>query len=931
MLCVVMAAMAAGQITNPQPAPPADELQAVTVIFGVKDGQPTKWDGSATISQGRIERIKGYHFTVNDKVLEGNAWQCSTHPWPSMPGGMHPNEMPQPQPSLVIPIGVTIEFRAPAEAELTIKIPDDRQFSIRPMDIPDTGGIYPLSGEIQVFRTPPVENITDEEFEDDQPSIAVSSGTTWVAWMAYRDKADRVFLRSYRNGAWSERQTVTEAPGDLFGTAVAAAGGKVMVVWSEHEGANWRLQSRMFDGSNFGPVQEATGEGGNLFHRLAADPAGNFHLVYQSWRHGRSDIDLRSWRNGSWGAEQTLSDGERPERANDWFPAIAVDSGGTVWTAWDGYALGSYNIYLRSARGEQLGALVEVTNSNRFHAHPSLAVDGQDRVWIAWDEAPENWGKDVGFLLSGGTGLYQARKIKVAVYSAGQWMAPMRQPEEVAPWAFRRYVQTPRVTADSQGRVWLFARPRIQSRIPHSLWAAGGKWEVVATYYTGERWSELIPIPDSVGYNEGEVQAAAGSDGLVHLAMLTDNRLWGGPRFGEKPGNRDIVFTRLTARVPGRPLLATRAEEPPAGLPTETREAEQIARIRTYTIENEGKTYHIYRGDLHRHTDISMDGAGDGSLWDAYRYTMDGAGMDYFLLTDHQSGDDEYTWWRIDKSADMFHVPGFFTALYGTERSVSYPNGHRNLVFTRRGVPILPFAPGEGKAEVNTGSLLYDYLRKYDGIATSHTSHTGMGTDWRDNDPALEPFVEIFQGARTSAEHEGAPLAPTETRTELHAGGYRPLGFVWNAWKKGYKLGVQASSDHVSTHTSYACVIAEDGTREAIVDAMRKRHTYAATRNIILDYRISVDGKSYLQGDILHAESLPEIAARIIGTAPLKEVVVIRDNEYVYTTRPEEDNFLLSFRETSLTPGGHYYYVRAEQRDGNVAWASPIWVNYQGR
>ncbi len=928
---VVCGALSPAQIRNPQPAPPAEQLQAVTVIFGAKDGQPTRWDGSAAISAGRIERIKGYHFTANDKILGGNAWQCATHPWPSMPGGMHPNEMPQPQPSLVVPIGVTIEFRAPAEAELTIKIPE-RQFSIRPRDIPETGGIFPLSGEIQVYRTPPVEKITGEEFEDDQPSIAVSGDTVWVAWMAYRDKADRVLLRSYRDGVWSEPLAVTETPGDLFGTAVAAAGGKVMVVWAERDGFNWGLKSRVREGDRFGPVEGVTsGEGVNLFHRLAADRAGNFHLVWQSWRRGRSDIYFCRWRNGAWGGEQRLSDAERPARANDWSPAVAVDSTGTVWTAWDGYARGSYNIYLRAARNGQLGPLVEVTNSNRFHAHPSLAVDGQDRVWIAWDEAPENWGKDVGFLLSGGTGIYQARAIQVAVYSAGQWMAPVRQPEDVVPWAFRRYFQTPRLVVDSQQRVWLLARPRTQSRIPHSLWAAGGKWEVVATYYSGERWSPLIPIPDSVGPNEGEFQAVAAADGSVYAVMLTDNRLWGGPRFGAPPRNRDIVFTRLSAREPGGPVLATRPAEPPAGGPSEEREAEQIARIREYRLENEGTTYRIFRGDLHRHTDISMDGAGDGSLWDAYRYAMDAAGLDYFMVTDHQSGNDEYTWWRIDKSADMFHVPGFFTALYGTERSVSYPNGHRNLIFTRRGVPILPFAPGEGKAEVNTGSLLYEYLRKYGGIATSHTSHTGMGTDWRDNDPELEPFVEIYQGARTSAEHEGAPLAPTAKRTELHAGGYRPLGFVWNAWKKGYKLGVQASSDHVSTHVSYACVIAESGTREAIADAMRQRHTYAATRNIILDYRITAGGKSYIQGDILRSGSLPELTARIIGTGRLKEVVVVRDNEYVYTTRPEGESFLLSFRETSLTPGEHYYYVRVEQQDGHVAWSSPIWVDYQGR
>ena len=49
-------------------------------------------------------------------------------------------------------------------------------------------------------------------------------------------------------------------------------------------------------------------------------------------------------------------------------------------------------------------------------------------------------------------------------------------------------------------------------------------------------------------------------------------------------------------------------------------EASQVARIRNYTIESAGRKYHIYRGDLHRHTDISGDGIGDGSLMDLHRW-----------------------------------------------------------------------------------------------------------------------------------------------------------------------------------------------------------------------------------------------------------------------------------------------------------------------
>jgi hypothetical protein len=350
-----------------------------------------------------------------------------------------------------------------------------------------------------------------------------------------------------------------------------------------------------------------------------------------------------------------------------------------------------------------------------------------------------------------------------------------------------------------------------------------------------------------------------------------------------------------------------------------------VAAMRGYVIQNGGKTYHIYRGDWHRHTDISADGAGDGTIWDAYRYTMDAAAMDWFVLTDHQSGNQEYTWWRTQKAVDMFHVPGFFTALYGTERSLNYPNGHRNLMFAQR-THLLPIRPEETKGTLNSGSILYPYLRENKGLVASHTSHTGMGTDWRDNDPELETLVEIYQGARTSAEAEGAPLAPSENRTELQAGGYKPLGFVWNAWAKGYKLGVQASSDHVSTHLSYGCIIAENSTREGIMDAIRKRHSFAATSNIVLDYRMTAGGESYIQGDAFESGALPEISAKIIGTGPLQKVVIVRDNQYIYSQEPEGSTYSLHFKENSLPPGEHYYYVRAEQKNGFLAWSSPIWI-----
>jgi hypothetical protein len=201
-----------------------------------------------------------------------------------------------------------------------------------------------------------------------------------------------------------------------------------------------------------------------------------------------------------------------------------------------------------------------------------------------------------------------------------------------------------------------------------------------------------------------------------------------------------------------------------------------------------------------------------------------------------------------------------------------------------------------------------------------------MGTDWRDNDPQLEPLVEIYQGMRTSAEYEGAPKAPVEGKPETHQGGFRPAGFVWNAWAKGYKLGVQASSDHISTHISYSCVLAEELTREGLMDAMRRRHAYAATDNIILDVRMQDGSAEYIQGDAFTASGSPRLWVKVIGTQPIKQIQVVKNNRFVYQRVNDAREIEFTYSDSAEDKGESYYYARVLQQDGQIAWSSPIWV-----
>jgi hypothetical protein len=153
-------------------------------------------------------------------------------------------------------------------------------------------------------------------------------------------------------------------------------------------------------------------------------------------------------------------------------------------------------------------------------------------------------------------------------------------------------------------------------------------------------------------------------------------------------------------------------------------------------------------------------------------------------------------------------------------------------MFARRGIRPLPRLRGDdrlmGTAEAGAPDIkrLFAYLKHFGGICSSHTSATNMGTDWRDHDNEVEPIVEIFQGHRQNYEHKDAPQSAKNAADSI--GGYQPAGYIWNALQRGYRLGFQVSSDHVSTHLSYAIVLAEQPTRAGIVSAFQRALTSEA-------------------------------------------------------------------------------------------------------
>jgi hypothetical protein len=915
----------------------ADAQFAARILFGLTDNESQRWDGSATVSEGRIVRLEGYHFLSED-TIDAMSWRIATRVYEPTPvqreNGVRRN---------VNKPGVILFLDAPARAQVGINTPQGK-FNFSLADLPYGRTRKFLKDAVVIERVAVSMALTADDRWDDYPALlAQKDGALWTAWVAYKDRAEDIYASRFENGQWSEAMRVTPQSGELFRVQLAEdRRGRLCAVWAQKVKDNYDLFARFFDGKQWSAVEQLTNDPNpDILHRLISDASGTVWLAWMGFRRGQSDVLVKSFDGTRWSAEMRVSE----SNANDWEPALAADPSGGVWVAWDTYDKGNYDLMLRRIANNKLSETITVANSPRFEAHASIACDRQGRVWIAWDEGGANWGKDSGWFVKGkGSTLYSARIFRVACYHDGKLEEPVADINQIIAPEYRRYRELPQLAVDARDRVWVVFRHRVSRFKVQQQWN-WSTWEANATCFLGDRWLPPVFLPDSNGRNDERAAIAVGKDGTVWTAWATDRR-----KFEELiPQKYGIYVAPLQvdlapAAVALKPLspsspLASVAYEPSQGMQnwTETapegapaadpNEAANVARLRTYNATLGRKTYRIVRGDLHRHTDISWDGANDGGLLDVYRYAIDAAKLDFLGVTDHSNSgaSDEYAWWRNQKFVDLFYLPGTFVPMYAYERSVGYPNGHRNIIFAERGVFPLQISPDENRGQVRTGAVLYDHLRKNKGLSTPHTSASGMGNDWTDNAPDVEPVVEIYSGFWFSSEYQGAP----KTRPNMNEPNYRfSPGYVWNAWAKGYKIGVQSSSDHISTHLSYACLYVENFTRAGIMQALRERHTYGASDNILIDVRMRDGRGEQFMGDTFTATKPPRLVVKTVGTGKVKQIDLIKDNAFTYVRKGAGSQEQFEYTDNAITPGTHYYYIRVWQEDDQLAWSSPLWVNY---
>ena len=109
-----------------------------------------------------------------------------------------------------------------------------------------------------------------------------------------------------------------------------------------------------------------------------------------------------------------------------------------------------------------------------------------------------------------------------------------------------------------------------------------------------------------------------------------------------------------------------------------------------------------------------------------------------------------------------------------------------------------------------------------------------------------------------------------------------------------------------------------------MLKAVKQRHCYAATDNILVDFRCG----DHIMGDEMITQKAPTFHMHLVGTGDFAKIDLLRDSEVVHTLKAPGREFKGDWTDPNPRAGTHYYYVRIVQADGEVAWGSPIWVTW---
>ncbi len=367
----------------------------------------------------------------------------------------------------------------------------------------------------------------------------------------------------------------------------------------------------------------------------------------------------------------------------------------------------------------------------------------------------------------------------------------------------------------------------------------------------------------------------------------------------------------------------------------------------------------LYWGDLHCHvreqrrnrTSSGKPGAdGPWTLDEIYAYGREVSRLDFVAITDHDVELSPEEWSDTMAASERHTCPGKFIAFLGYEWShiqgePSCQYGHRNVIYRRTEGPLLSC----GDESYNTAPKLWRGLKDQVGvnnlIVIPHHPARAASSIWWNHDywnSDLERLVEVYS-LWGSSEKPGIPyeiryLAEHSPTAHGEAEGH----FVQDGLVRGHRFGLVAGSEshdgrpgNPIYHGQYRCggevcyhggiqgTYSTDLGRNGLFDAFRARRCYGTT-GVKIELMFSINGAP--MGSELPASEIREIQVAVAGTNAVAKIDIVRNNEDVYWQFPSTDRYLFDWRDVRQISCADYYYIRVTQKDGNMAWSSPIWV-----
>ncbi len=465
------------------------------------------------------------------------------------------------------------------------------------------------------------------------------------------------------------------------------------------------------------------------------------------------------------------------------------------------------------------------------------------------------------------------------------------------------------------------------------------------TVPAGKKFAITIKAEDRYG------NVASGYVGRLDLHISADNVT--GPESAEMRESDESVIRVPGFKAHGRGLVRI----------TATDTVSDIQYVSNPLLVTKHDEPQLYWGIIHGHTERSD---GIGTVESYFECMRDHNGLDFGAVGDHdhewETTDED--WAEIQRLTAEYNEPGRFVTLLGYEWAKWRKNGDgdRNVYYAEDYQPMYRSGDDFYPSPPDLFAALKDHRAI---VIPHHPASAGNFCDYKDHDPEKERLVEIYSvwGNSERSAQEGNPFPMRPPRLPRSGFAEVPLdsgevaaGFVQRALAMGRRLGfVGGGDDHLGHPGDRTATGAEpfryrDGlmavwapelTREAIFQSMYERRTYATTgaRIIVL---FSVAGKP--MGGELDLADQPELADRrvinvfVSGEAKIAQVEVVRNNAVVYEQRGESAELELTWTDEepleplALTPVDPeapkfvFYYLRILQADGEMAWASPVWI-----